>query len=102
MAEKISKQDAEKLVLDLAKKGITSEKIGLELKKLKIDAKSTLGRRISHHLKENNMNVNPDIENLKKTVEELKKHLGKNKHDEPGRRALIKREAKLRKLQSLV
>ena len=51
--------------------------------------------------KQENIKINPDIENIKKSLEKLKKHLIKSKSDQPSRRALIKREAKLRKLESL-
>ena len=102
MAEKITKEEIEKLIIELGKSGMTSEKIGLILKKEhNVKVRKFLGKRISNLLKKNNININPDIENIKKSLEKLKKHLSKNKQDQPGKRALIKKEAKLRKLQSI-
>lgn len=40
-----------------------------------------------------------DIQSLEESIEKLKKHLGKNKLDNPTRRALVKKEAKLKKLR---
>lgn len=99
---KIDEKDFEKIVLELAGKGLTNEKIGLVLKKeYNIPkAKKTFGKRISQLLKGNNINTDPDIENLKKSVENLKMQIEKNKQDMSPKRALMKKAAKLRKLQS--
>jgi len=44
-------------------------------------------------------NKKSDIESLEKRVEKLKKHIVKNKQDNPTKRALGIKEAKLKKLR---
>mgnify|MGYP001567996999 CR=1 FL=1 len=51
------------MVLDLAKKGLTAEKIGEELKKQKIHSQE-YGKKISNILKENNLYIIPDLKNV--------------------------------------
>lgn len=48
---------------------------------------------------EENSKEDKDIKNLTSTVEKLKAHLQKNKHDYKTKRALLIKEAKLRKLR---
>jgi small subunit ribosomal protein S15 len=100
MVEKLTEAEIEKKVIELAKQGNTSEKIGLILKKENDvkRAKTTLGKKISKILRDNNLYVSPDKKNLTDQVEILKKHLGKNKLDHSTRRILLIQEAKLRKL----
>ena len=106
MATKTTKMDEkefEKLVVELAKKGMTSEKIGLVLKKDHgiPKTKKVYGKRISQILKENKVYVDPDTKNLKVKVDRIKKHLAKNKNDKNTKRAYSIKEAKLRKLLKL-
>jgi ribosomal protein S15P/S13E len=102
MTEKLNEKEAEKIIIDLAKQGKTSENIGLILKKEhKILSKKNYGKKISKILKENNLYVNPDIKNIRENLEKLKKHISKNKGDKICRRALMIKDAKLRKLSSL-
>lgn len=99
---KLSKEEIENKVIELSKKGMTSEKIGLALEKEGIGkAKKAHGKRIGQILKQHNLYVNPDIENLKKSIENLKKHSQKNKVDQTYKRALLKKEAKLKKLRKM-
>jgi len=101
--EKLSQEEFEKKVIDLAKQGTTSEKIGLILNKEHGTgkAKLTYNKRISQILRENNLYINPDKKNLTDQAEKLKKHLSKNRLDHPTRRILLIQEAKLRKLVKL-
>jgi len=102
MAEKLNEKEVEKLVIDLAKQGKTAEKIGLILKKEhKIVHGKNYEKKISKILKENNLYINPDIKNIAENLEKLKKHISKNKGDKICRRALMIKDAKLRKLISL-
>ncbi|MBI2630396.1 hypothetical protein HYW76_04820 [Candidatus Pacearchaeota archaeon] len=97
-APSLSNEDAEKLVIDMGKQGITAEKIGLKLKQdYNIKAKIS-GIDIGKILKKNNLFQDPDITNLKKRVEMLKKHVEKNKKDQKTKRTLNIKNAKLGKL----
>jgi len=91
--------EVEGKVLELAKKGLTSEKIGLELKKQGIFVKKATGKRISHLLKEKGIEMNPDLINLSRNVEKLKKHLSIHKHDFKAKRSILIKEANLNKLK---
>ena len=90
--------DTEKKIVELAKRGLTSEKIGLELKKKGINTKSQ-GVKVGSILKKHELFQDPDIANLTKKVETLKKHSGKHKHDYRTKRALGIKSAKLNKLK---
>ena len=78
--EKITQKEFEKMVLDLAKKGLTAEKIGEELKKQKIHSQE-YGKKISNILKENNLYIIPDLKNVENKFIGIKNHLEKNKQD---------------------
>lgn len=95
------KIDIEKTIIELAKTGLTSEKIGLILKEkhgIKSVKKET-GKRISKILKENNIFIDPDIKNLKEKIDNLTKHIEKNKHDYTTKRIFPIKSAKLKKLE---
>ncbi|MBU1136460.1 MAG: hypothetical protein ABIG37_03855 [Nanoarchaeota archaeon] len=92
--KKLTEKEIEKIVLDMAKKGMTSEKIGLELK-----SKHNTNTKIGKILKKNKVFLDPDINNLEKKVEKLKKHIEKNKHDYRTKRAFSIKNAKLKKLK---
>lgn len=100
-AEKKSLSDAEfeKKVIELAKTGLTSEKIGEALRKEGIHPKEH-GKKISRILKEKDMYVNSDLENVENKLNRIKSHYEKNKQD---KRALKDRErvfGKFRKLST--
>lgn len=100
MALKINTEEYEKIVLELAKKGMTSEQIGLILKKdYKIPPRNF--GKIGRILKKHNIPNSPDIENLKKSVQKLQKHASSHKKDKTFKRALLIKSAKLRKLQNI-
>ena len=95
------KPDIEKTIIELAKSGMTSEKIGLVLKQrynIK-NIKKEIGKRISKVLKENNLYVDADIKNIKEKLEKLKKHSEKNKHDYVAKRKIVIEASKLRRLE---
>lgn len=93
--EKISAKEVEEIIVELGKKGISCEKIGLELKnKHNVDAKK-LGLKISKVLKKHKLFNDPDIKNLSDNVAKLQKHLEKNKHDFSTKKAFLKMGAKL-------
>ena len=93
---KLTAKEYETKVLELAKRGLTSEKIGQELKKEKIYSKDN--KKIGRILKENKLFKSPDMENLKTRVEKLEKHAKMHIQDQTYRRALNIKAAKLRKL----
>jgi len=95
--KKLTRVDIEKKIVALAEKGLTSEKIGLELKKLGIKPKD-YPKRISQILKENNLYKNPDKINLEKKLKNLQNHVGKNKQDKRSIRESVRYQSKLRKI----
>lgn len=103
MKEKLSQEEFEEKVIELAKQGTTSEKIGLILNKEHNTgkAKKTYSKKISQILRENDLYISPDKKNLQNQTENLKRHLSKNKKDHATRRILLIQEARLRKLNKL-
>jgi ribosomal protein S15P/S13E len=87
---KTSDKEIEGLVVDLAKQGLTSEKIGLELRdKHGIPKAKLTGKKITQILKENDLYQDATSVNLEKKKQLIIKHLEKNKQDEKSKRALI-------------
>lgn len=80
VSKKLTQKEFEKMVLDIAKKGLTSEKIGEELKKQKIHPQE-YDKKISKILKENNLYVSPDLKNVEEKYIKLKEHSDKNRQD---------------------
>ena len=98
---KINEKEFEKIVLDLAKKGMTTEKIGLVLKKehgIK-KAKKEFGVRISSILKKNDLYKSANKINVTNKITTLKKHINKNIHDYSAKKALIMHESRIRKIK---
>jgi ribosomal protein S15P/S13E len=77
---KVTQEEFEKKVLELAEKGLTSEKIGEELRKQKIHPKEFKGK-ISQILKKENKYINTDLKNAQEKLEKLKTHYAENKQD---------------------
>ncbi len=94
---KLSQEEFEKRVLELAEKGLTSEKIGEELRKQDVHSKE-YNKKISKILKEKNRYVIPEIKNVSEKLEKIKKHHEKNKQDKKARRETERTFAKLRKI----
>lgn len=97
-AKRISQLEFEKKVLELAKKGLTAEKIGEELRQQKIHAKE-YNTKISKILKDKRIYKNPDIKNIELKLERIKKHAEKNKQDKRAQREKDRIFAQLRKLK---
>lgn len=101
MAEKKTKptdKEFEAKVLELAKQGLTSEKIGENLRKQGIHPKD-YNKKISKILKDNNAYVNPDLKNVSGKLERIKKHFEKNKQDKRAKREITRVFAQNRKLK---
>ena len=95
-SKKLSETEYEKAVLDLSSKGLTTEKIGLELAKQGIHPKEHK-IKISRILKKHKIYSSPDIINIEKKVEKIKLHAGKNKQDKRALRELVRVTAQLRR-----
>ena len=98
VVEKLSQEDFEKRVLDLASKGLTSEKIGETLRQEGIHPKD-YSKKISKILKEKGKYTNPDLKNVDEKLENIKKHFEKNKQDKRAMRDRERTFSKLRKLK---
>jgi ribosomal protein S15P/S13E len=96
--KKLSQREFEKKVLDLAKIGLTSEKIGEKLRQEGIHPKEH-GKKISLILKEHDQYINPDLKNIETKLERIKRHLEKNKQDKRALREKDRIFAHLRKLK---
>ncbi len=96
--KKLTKSEFEKKVLELAKKGMTSEKIGELLRREGIHSKEH-GGKISKILKENDKYINPDLKNTEEKLEKIKKHADANKQDKRAMREKVRIAARLRKLR---
>ena len=95
--QKLSQNEYEKKVIELAKLGMTSEKIGEALRKQGIHSKEH-EKEISSILKENKLYHNPDLKNIEKKLERLEAHYKKNKQD---KRAMRERERVFSQLRRL-
>ncbi|GIU68542.1 MAG: hypothetical protein KatS3mg001_392 [Candidatus Pacearchaeota archaeon] len=95
--KKISQEEFEKKVIELAKTGLTAEKIGENLRKEGIHPKE-YNKKISKILKEKNMYIIPEIKNLEEKLERISKHWEKNKQD---KRAMRERERILSQIRKL-
>ena len=95
---KLSEEEYEKKVLELSNKGLTSEKIGTELKKQKINP-SEYSKRISQILKSKNAYIKPDVKNITEKLTKIQNHASKNKQDKRAKRDLVRVQSKLRRLR---
>jgi len=96
--KKISQADFEKKVLELAKKDMTSEKIGEELRKQGIHPKN-FNKKISKILKEKGKYINPDLKNVETKLEKVSKHFENNKQDKRAMRERDRLFSQVRKLK---
>jgi len=97
-SKKISQIEFEKKTVELAKKGLTCEKIGESLRKEGIHSKEYF-KKISKILKDANMYTNPDLKNIKAKLERITKHHERNKQDKKARREKEKIFSQQRKLK---
>ena len=97
-SKKLSQEEYEKKVLELANSGFTSEKIGEKLRHENIHPKDHKVK-ISRILRKNNKYIQPDIKNLSEKVEKLKLHTEKNKQDKRSQREVVRISAQLKKLK---
>jgi ribosomal protein S15P/S13E len=94
--KKVSKEEFEKRILELAEKGLTSEKIGETLRREGVHPKE-FEKKISKIL--GNKYINPDEKNIQEKLGKLEKHLEKNKKDKRAMRDRVRVSAKLKRLK---
>jgi ribosomal protein S15P/S13E len=94
--KKLTQAEYEKAVLDLADKGLTSEKIGEALKRQGIHPKE-FKKKISEIM--GSKYTNPDLKNIKAKLEKIKKHTETNKKDQRAKREKERVFSQLRKLK---
>jgi len=95
-SKNISQAEFEKKVIELSEKGLTSEKIGEELRQQGVHPKE-YDKKISKILKDKY--VNPDLKNVGEKLEKVKTHYEKNKQDKRAMREKDRIFAQLRKLK---
>jgi ribosomal protein S15P/S13E len=94
--KKPSQKEFESRVLELLKKGLTTEKIGEALRKEGIHPKE-YSQKISKILKEKY--ENPDFKNLERKLNAIKNHLEKNKGDKRAMREKDRIFSRLRRIR---
>jgi len=95
-AKKLTQAQYEKKVLELAKEGLTSEKIGQKLRDEGIHPSEFKGK-ISKILGDNY--VNPDLKNVEAKLERIKAHYEANKQDKRAKREKDRIFSQVRKLK---
>jgi ribosomal protein S15P/S13E len=96
--KKLSESEFEKKVIELANQGLTSEKIGEELRKKGIHTKE-YSRKISKILKEKGIYVSPDLKNVESKLGRINSHYQKNKQDKRAKREKDRVFSQIRKIK---
>lgn len=96
--KKLTQKGFEKKVIELSEKGLTSEKIGENLRKQGIHPNEFKGK-ISKILKDAGKYTNSDLKNVEEKLERLKAHFKDNKQDKRAMREKDKIFSRLRKLK---
>jgi len=100
---KLKADEVERIIIDLAKKGMSTAKIGLVLRDSfgVPNIRLITGKKIEKILDEHGLAKKEvrEIVDLEKRAKALKKHLDKNKKDTRAKRGLQLTEAKIRRLQ---
>jgi ribosomal protein S15P/S13E len=95
---KYSPDEVKAIILKLANKGMTAEKIGLTIRdQYGIPKTKLFGFKIKEVLKEKDKYVDPNIKNLKANLDKVEQHYKKNKGDQKAKRSLIIIKAQLKK-----
>jgi small subunit ribosomal protein S15 len=97
---KYTEEEVKDIILKLADKGLTSEKIGLVLRdQYGIPKTKIYNLKIGKVMKEKNKFTEPALLNLQKKTEKIEAHHTKNKQDKKAGRALIITKAKLKRVK---
>ena len=95
---KFTKEEIEAIILKLAEKGLTAEKIGLVLRdQYGVPKAKIYDIKISKILKQKDKYEEPTNKNLKIKLDKVINHYKKNKQDKTAERSLIITKAKLKK-----
>ena len=94
--KKLSPEEYERKVIELANKGLTAEKIGEELRKNNIHTKE-YNKKISKILKDKY--VNPDLKNIEGKLSKIEEHIRKNKQDKKAKRERSRVFSQVRKIK---
>jgi small subunit ribosomal protein S15 len=98
---KMKPSEVESLVIELAKKGETPEKIGLILRDSHgIPKVKLVGKRIMQILRDAKVSVVSQKENYQKKISIIEQHIAKNKHDYTAQRSLNKKLWIVHKLEN--
>jgi len=95
---KLSTAEFTNRVLELAKTGLTSEKIGEKLRQEGIHPKEH-NQKISKILKAKDAYENPDLKNVEAKLKRVKEHYEKNKQDKRAKREKDRIFSQVRKLK---
>lgn len=95
---KYSEEEVKQIIIKLANKGMTAEKIGLALRdQYGIPKVKLYNLKIKKVLDEKGLFEEPTTKNLQKKVAKLATHIKANNHDQVGRRSETITKAKLKK-----
>ncbi|MFQ5531573.1 MAG: hypothetical protein ACE5ES_03075 [Candidatus Nanoarchaeia archaeon] len=95
---KLSEAEFEEKVLELAKSGLTSERIGENLRQQGIHSKEHK-IKISKILKEKNIYQDPELKNVQIKLERIQTHFEKNKQDKRAMREKDRIFSQVRKIK---
>lgn len=91
MPERAKLEDIEAIVIDLAKKGESTSKIGIILKeKYGVEKMKLLGKKISKILKDNKIKYDNDLDFVNNKIKALETHYAKNHQDKRAEREIVK------------
>lgn len=97
---KYTEGEVKQIIIKLANKGMTAEKIGLALRdQYGIQRVKIYNLKIKKVLDEKNLFQEPTIKNLEKKSENLATHMNHHKHDQVGKRSQTITKANLKKRQ---
>jgi ribosomal protein S15P/S13E len=98
VSKKHTHEEYEAKVIELAKKGMTSEKIGEHLRREGVHPKEH--RKISKILIEKGLYTSPDMKNIQQKLDSLDKHYQNNKQDKKAKKDREKIYGNFRKLKA--
>tara|TARA_Y100000310_G_C20572602_1_gene758809 strand:- start:778 stop:1119 length:342 start_codon:yes stop_codon:yes gene_type:complete len=98
--ERMKAEEIENIVVRLGKKGTSPAKIGLILKeKHNVSKIKHLGKKITHILKENNIEYENDLDMVNKKINRIESHYQENKQDKRAKREIVRYIGLRKKLQ---
>ena len=99
---KLKPADVEKLIIEIGKQKVPSEKIGLMLRDQHgIPKVKLFGLKINKVLAKHNLAVNSEKKHIETKIKRLKKHSEKNKHDYTAMRKAVMYASQVKKMENL-